>query len=427
MVRRMSNAKGAAQEVDDFYVRLLTRGKPQKVEIGAPDNDPIARILEMITESILRYVGATPKDAELAPLLRSDRVLVRTIPPAGIEALTTWIAPRHAVAVNRGLALFVYRLARAVSPHVIVRGRDDPPAPPESQTAGIIATLLDWMASPVRAPLVEDWPAGPREVKTAENFTTAAERFVMAHEIGHILHRHLIPDAAKVDLAHASPLELDTRPVKQEIEADVTGTCVSIESMEKDAIDPRAAVTGIYFFFRALQLGEIVGAIKVDEAHRPAQERLGICDHVIGERYKSQAHTLRQWAQSADALLERLARAALKERHQRRTIAAARMDEVLRTTTWPMHGRDLARDEALLKEMQLLMSQSPSAVVEALAANLLDSDTYKQVIQAASSPEALEQDDRWRRHKVAHLIARYSPVQVKQALGVEFPMIGGSA
>ena len=32
--------------------------------------------------------------------------------------------------------------------------------------------------------------------------------------------------------------------VKQEIEADVTGTFVSIESMEKDGIDPRAAVAG---------------------------------------------------------------------------------------------------------------------------------------------------------------------------------------
>lgn len=423
----MSNSKGAAQQVDDLYVRLLTHGKPQKVEIGAPDNDPIARVIETITESILRYVGATLKDAELAQLLRSDRVLVRTIPPAGIEALTMWIAPRHVVAVNRGLALFVYRLARAFSPHVIVRGPDDPPAPPESQTAGIIATLLDWMASPVRAPLVEDWPVGPRETKTAENFTTAAERFVMAHEIGHILHRHLIADAAKVDLAQVSPLELDTRPVKQEIEADVTGTFVSIESMEKDGIDPRAAVTGIYFFFRALQLGEMVGAIQVDEAHRPAEERLEICDHVIGERYTSQAPTLRQWAHSADDLLERLARAALKERDQRRTVVAARMDEVLRTTTWRMRGRDLARDAALLKEVQSLMSRSPSAVVQALAANLVDSDTYKQLIEAAPSPDALEQDDRWRRHQVAHFIARYAPVPVKQALGVEFPTIGGSA
>jgi hypothetical protein len=137
----MSSAKGADQEVADFYGRLLTRGKPQEVDIGTPGNDPIARIIETITESILRHAVRAENDPELVQLLRSDRLLVLTIPPASIQALTTWFAPRHVVAVNRGLALFLYWLARAFSPHVIVRGPDDPPAPPESQTAGIIATL----------------------------------------------------------------------------------------------------------------------------------------------------------------------------------------------------------------------------------------------------------------------------------------------
>ncbi|KJC55455.1 hypothetical protein UB31_00285 [Bradyrhizobium sp. LTSP849] len=283
------------------------------------------------------------------------------------------------------------------------------------------------MASPVRAPLVEDWPVGPRETKTAENFATSAERFVIAHEVGHILHKHLITDSAKVDLAKASLAELDKRPVEQEIEADVSGTFISIESMDKDGIDPRAAVTGIYFFLRAVQLGELVGAIEVDEAHRPAEERLNICDHVIGGRYGSHAPVLRQWARSSDELLERFARAALKERDRRRLVAAARMDEVLRTTTWSMGQRDIARDTALLKEMQSLMSHSPSAVVEALAANLCDADTYRQVLQSASSVEALERDDRWRRHQIAHFIARYAPVPVKQCLGVRFPIMGGQA
>ncbi|MDA9491395.1 hypothetical protein [Bradyrhizobium sp. CCBAU 11361] len=421
----MSPAQGAAQQIDDVYVKLFTRGKPGKVEIGAPDSDPVARIIETINASILRYVGATLRDAELAQLLQPDRVLVRTIPPAGIEALTIWIAPRHVVALNRGLALFVYRLARAFAAHVIDRTPADPPAPPESRTAGIIATLLDWMASPVRAPLVDDWPTGPREIRTAENFATAAERFVLAHEVGHILHKHLIADSAKVDLSQASLPELDRRPVDQEIEADVSGTFISIESMQHEGIDPRAAVTGIYFFFRALQLGELVGAIEVDEAHRPAQERLAICDHVIGERYGSHAPVFRQWAHSTDELLERLAREALAERDRRRTVATARIEEVLSTTTWSTGPRDIVRDTALLKEMQSLMSHSPSAVIEALAASLLDADTYKQLLEGARSAEALEQDDRWRRHQIAHFITRYAPEPVKQALGVHFPIIGG--
>jgi hypothetical protein len=75
--------------------------------------------------------------------------------------------------------------------------------------------------------------------------------------------------------------------------------------------------------------------------------------------------------------------------------------------------------------MQSLMSHSPSAVVEALAANICDTEAYGQLLKSASSVEALEQDDRWRRHQIAHFIARYAPVPVKQCLGVQFPTMRG--
>jgi hypothetical protein len=347
-------------------------------------------------------------------------VLIRTIPPAQVEALTIWIAPRHVVAVNRGLALFLYRLARAFTPHVIVRGPADPPAPPESEAIGIIATLLDWMASSVRAPLVEDWPVGPREQRTAENYTTAAERFVIAHEIAHILRGHLIADAAEVDVAQASALELDTRPVQQEHEADVLGALLAVDSTFKDGIDPRAAVTGIHFFFRALQLGEAVGAIHADDSHRPAEERLAVCDYAMCQRY-SQIPNLRQAAHQTDELLGRLAAAALKERDRRRTVVAARMDQILRSTPWSFGKRDPMVVGALFEETKSMFAQSPSAMMQALASHLLDAETYTQVLKAAPSKEALDHDDRLRRHQVAHFIARHAPVQVQQTLGVDFP------
>jgi hypothetical protein len=280
------------------------------------------------------------------------------------------------------------------------------------------------MASPVRAPLVEDWPIGSREQRTAENYTTAAERFVIAHEVAHILLGHLIADAAEVDDAQASPAELDKRPVQQEIEADVLGALLAVDSTGNDGIDPRAAVTGVYFFFRALQLLEIVGAIHVDDSHRPAEERLAICNHAMGQRY-SQIPNLRQAARQTDELLGRLVAAALKERDHRRTVVAAHMEEILRTTPWSFGERDPIEMKALYEEAKSMFSRSPSAVAEALRANLLDAETYAQVVMAAQSKDALDHDDRLRRHQVAHFIARYAPVPIKQALGVEIPTIVG--
>jgi hypothetical protein len=423
--QKMPNAEDPARAVDDFFLRLLTRGKARKFTLVPPADDPVAQIIERIARSILKYAESA-KDAQLAARVQSDRVLVRTIPPAEVEAVTIWVASRHVIAVNQGLALFLYRLARAFSPHVIVRGPADPPAPPESEAVGIIATLVDWMASPVRAPLVADWPIGPREQRTAENYTLLAERFVIAHEIAHILRGHLIADAGAVDAAQASPVELDQRPLQQEHEADVLGALLAVDSASKEGTDPRAAVTGVYFFFRALQLGEMVGAVHVDDSHRPAAERLAVCDYAMGQRY-SQVPNLRQSAQQTDELLGRLAAAALEERGRRRTAVAARMEEILRTTPWSFGARDSVMMRALFEEAKAMFSQSPSAIVEALAANLLDDKTFAQILKSAPSKDALDSDDRLRRHQVAHFMARNAPVPVKEALGVEFPTIGGSA
>jgi hypothetical protein len=166
-------------------------------------------VIQVIADRVLDFLEPAVRGSDLAALLQPGNVLVRTIPPAKVQALTVWLAPRHAIAVNRGLALYLYRIARAFAPHVIVRGPTDPPPPAESETVGIISTILDWMASPVQAPLVEDWEIGPRELRTAENYTTAAERFVLSHEVGHILHRHVIADSENVNTSNASLASLD--------------------------------------------------------------------------------------------------------------------------------------------------------------------------------------------------------------------------
>jgi hypothetical protein len=138
-------------------------------------------IIQQIADSVLAYVRRRAR-SDLAQLLVPERILVRTMPHAKVQAMTVWADPVHAIVVNRGLMLFVYRVARAIAPHMIVRGPQDPSPPPEGDTVGIITQLVDWLSSPVNAPIAEDWPAGPREIRTAENIATASERFVLSHE-----------------------------------------------------------------------------------------------------------------------------------------------------------------------------------------------------------------------------------------------------
>jgi hypothetical protein len=411
----------AAQKADDFYIELLSKGATSPVLLSSPYDKGMRQIIQAITNGVLDFARPPLKDEDIGELLRPERVVITTIPQATVQALTTWMDPVHAIAVNQGLMLFMYRVARALSPHVITRTGSDPPAPPESEAVSHIASLIDWISSPARAPLMQDWPTGQREIRTAENLTTAGERFVVSHEIGHIMQRHLIVDVGQVDTSQLSLQELDTRPYEQEIEADTIGAMLTIESMPKQKIDPRAGAVGIVMFLHSLRLAEEVGAIVADGNHPSASDRLATLQGALPDRYGSDFTTLTSWADQLSDLMNRLGDEALRERNRRRKKAAAHMDRVFREHPVALGpGRDFDADKAMLDEVLALLATAPSAVLEAVADNLLDAEEYKAAVSASASPTELLWNDRWRRHTIAHFIARYMPPNVRATLGVEW-------
>jgi hypothetical protein len=111
------------------------------------------------------------------------------------------------------------------------------------------------------------------------------ERFVVGHEIAHITSRHLRADARKVDPATSTPAEINTRPRAQEIEADVIGAALSIESQPA----PRPGAVGIVMFLHALRLAEEVGAIVPDGKHLSAVERKTLLWTTLPQRRRLRA------------------------------------------------------------------------------------------------------------------------------------------
>jgi len=410
-----------AQKPEDFFLGLLTRGERKPFAMSSPYDETLRKVIQTLADNILDFVRSNLRAPELAPLFEPGRVVVTTIPQATVQAVTIWMDPIHSIAVNHGLMLFMYRVARALAPHIITRGPSDPPAPPESEAVSIIATLVDWMSSPARAPLLEDWPTGQREIRTAENIATAGERFVVSHEIAHILRQHLISDASKIDKSKVTVNELDERPYDQEIEADVVGAAQSIESMIAQKLDPRAGAVGIAMFLHSLRLAEAVGAIVVDDKHPPAQLRLETLWQALPNRYGADFDVIASWANQLSELITRVGDQALLERNVRRKKADAHMERVFREHPATQGlNRDIRSDKKMLDATLQLMRTSPSAVLDAIAANLMDTDEYRALASAAGSPDDLYKNDRARRHGIAHFIGRYLPPMVRPVLGIEW-------
>jgi hypothetical protein len=400
-------APDPAQEADDFYTSLLARKAGSPFLFSHPEDEKITNLIRLIATVVLDFARPRFEGDPIGELLRPERVVVTTLPQTTVQAVTVWIAPTHAIAVNRGLMLFMYRLARAVSPHVIDRGKDDPPAPPESEAISIIASMIDFMSSPVRAPLVADWATGPREIKTAENLTSAGERFVVSHEIAHIMRRHLIADASRVDPATSTPEDLNNRPLAQEIEADTIGAFLTIESQP----DPRPGAVGIVMFLQALRLAEHVGAIVPDGKHPSAVERMETLWATLPARYGEQFATVTSWADQLSDLLTRIGDAALRERQARRGMAQQALSAIFLEHPSQIVARDPVADRTLIDEVRRLYDLAPGAVIDAVVNNLLD----QPHLRAVTSPG----DEKFRRHRLALFIANscMAPA-VRGALGV---------
>jgi hypothetical protein len=187
--------------------------------------------------------------------------------------------------------------------------------------------------------------------------------------------------------------------------------------MQADGLDVRAGAVGIHYFLEALEAAETVGAITPDEAHPPARERLFLCHVALEERFGDRFAYVQSWAIELNRLLLRLLGPAYTSRDVTRKMARARMDRIFAQARWPLPP--VAPDPTVdpVATMEYFLRDSPSGVIDSIAANLLDTDTYARLIPTGSQPDA-DGNDAWRRHQLACFLARQTPQQVQDALGV---------
>jgi len=396
---------------------MLSKGDSIQVEQQGPA-DAIEPVIRQIAGDLLSWAAGRVREGGVAERLHADRIVVTVIPPVKVQAMTVWAAPVHVIAVNSGLIAFVYKLARAIAPHMVKLKPDDPPRPTESETAGRVATLVDWMSSVVATPRSGDWPVSATEKRWAANAAMAAELFVLSHELGHIVRGDAILDVDQVDASQLAPERPDQRPLDQEVGADVAGLFFTIESLTDRGLDPRAGMMGIEMFLLSAMLAEAVGAIRIDDTHQAAAERLSLIRHMIHEKYGEVAAKITKPADELGELMGRLGPMALVERDRRCAAIAQEMDRIFSDFPFrfPIRG-DRQAEYALLKHVRDLLKDTPSVVLTAISGNLLGPAGYAELLSSASI-DSLDENDRWRRHQLAHFLARNMPLDVRSALGV---------
>ena len=409
-------------QAEDFFAKLLSKGDSIPIEPQEPA-DAVEPIIRQNADDLFSWAAGRLRDGKregkVAKRLHADRIVVRVIPPVKVQAMTVWAAPVHVIAVNSGLIAFVYKLARAIAPHMVTLKPNDPPRPAQSETASRVATFIDWISSLAATPRSGDWPVSASEKLWAANTAMVAERFVLSHELGHIFRGDVILDVAQADTSHLTPEHCDQRPLAQEIEADVAGMFFTIESIIDRGIHPGAGMMGIEMFLQSVRLAEAVGAIRTDDTHQPAAERLSLIRYAIHEKYGEVAAKITQAADELGELMSWLGPLALLERDRRCAATAQEMEAIF--SNFPFRfpiSRDMPAEYALLEHVIELLQDTPSVVLTAINGNLLELAELTQLEACASSVDSLIENDRWRRHQLAHFLARNMPLDVRSALGV---------
>ena len=116
--RASAATRDAARDSANFYASLLATGDSSPFLLSHPEDAKITNLIKLIATEVLEYVRPRFERDPLGELLRPEHVVVTTMPHATVQAVTVWVAPKHAIVVNLGLMLFMYRLGSSrLTPH----------------------------------------------------------------------------------------------------------------------------------------------------------------------------------------------------------------------------------------------------------------------------------------------------------------------
>jgi hypothetical protein len=249
-----------------------------RVDVSDAEFQEIAKDLEESPGQWVHHLLeelAEPMNPEFRSfLLDEDRVLAAELNTGEIEGATLRAANGGwLIVVSRGLMYFVYNVVRALCVHLRYDGQ---PAVSGANRAGdLIGPNLDWFVT-TGVPLGVEFEIDPIQLKAAVRLATSAERFVIAHEIGHQIQGHVDEGTHSAILGNRE-VEVINLSKHQEHEADVAGASLIVEgSRYGETFDPLFAYAGIELFFHSLDLWEGTLGYPESDTHPAAAERLSV-------------------------------------------------------------------------------------------------------------------------------------------------------
>lgn len=269
----LDEGKATSGMIDGFFDEFRNTAKTEGTGINILDGQDLEKIKsELVGEvgfnSLLQEYG---KDIEnsIGKLGKSidKNVYIGQFPTGSFNAQVCPVLDGGLILINTGLMMFIYQVAKIMSFSMVAANFDEKGQPIEktvkSKSQYSHEQIVSALSEVVLAYLIaghstaaQRFPAegGFRGI-IAGNITTAAEKFVIAHEYGHVIAGHLNSPRTIVAKSGVGEINLISKSWQQEMEADALGAYIMIAGEDRVIDSPeklfnfQILVAGILFFF----------------------------------------------------------------------------------------------------------------------------------------------------------------------------------
>lgn len=353
----------------------------------------------------------------LAPLRREDVAA----PPVRIQATAHFLrdartlfgSDRPAIVTSQGLDLLLLALSIPVASLFVERDRDSRSIGTR-QAIDLIAHQLGWMTSVAARP--HGQPVFPDEQQRdlALDIYLAAKRFILLHELAHVV-RHAGGQAPEVGLPpSAGSLEPETW--SEELEADEVALRMGLSAGPSCSIDARMQWTGVVLFLTGQRWLEAFSPTPKSETHPSPDRRLASLEASPQLRGEAQ---LWAWDTQLRAMLRDIETGVDGGGVLGRAPDAVMFDGRTVRETWSAHIRQLlsmsvtesSSYDAFADLAENLIDISPSVVLAEINAMLAEA-------RARHNVEGAEKLALERQEQLLVVLASRLPPDVQLALGV---------
>lgn len=202
-------------------------------------------------------------------------VYVLGVPANWTDAHSSRVDGATVIMFGLGLVALIYGFTRALSTLFVIRGDEQrTPVAGRDDVARWIAYQLDWTSSVAGRPasLIFD-PTGEQKA-AASDLASEAERFVLCHELSHMLAGHLDRAAAGTLAGGGVAMQIAAPSLEEEFEADAMAFRMIMRASSDGDLDFNKAYGSITLLLRAVDLLEKFGGSSDVDTHPPGLERL---------------------------------------------------------------------------------------------------------------------------------------------------------